>query len=110
MTTEGILQLVEWQGEVPYITRKGKLKPYVGGIPTKRFWDAWKRHKDMIRSIGITLRKVSSGATGEYRIRKGKQIPVRRSQWEVQLWNTGLITGGKPESQPQPECGMECPF
>lgn len=92
MTTESILQTVEWQGEVPYVTKKGKLKPYIGGVPTRRFWAAWKRHKDVVRSMGITLRKLGSEPTGEFRIRKGKQIAIKRSQWEVQLWQTGLLS------------------
>ena len=77
---------VEWQNHEWIETRSGKRKETLKGIPTKGFWNAWKRHKDLLKLSGVTIYAGKAESTGEYRIHKGISYEVKRKAWEVTIW------------------------
>jgi hypothetical protein len=61
---------VKWLTAGTLTTKRGKVKPILGGEPTQLFWTRWKNQVErlQITALGITLKKHSKG------------------QWEVLLW------------------------
>lgn len=61
---------VKWLTAGTLTTKRGKVKPILGGEPTCLFWTRWKNcaHRKSMNGLGITLKKHAKG------------------QWEVLLW------------------------
>ena len=92
MTLETIVALVDWQAVGIHTTRQGKRKPVLTGIPTKRFWEAWKADKLRIRDAGLSLsfekvHKVRETATGQSSRAGGSyRQPRQAKSWTVTAW------------------------
>jgi hypothetical protein len=63
---------VDWQCREKAITRNGKEKDVIKGIPTEAFWGAWKFNRDKVRE--------------ELRLCNASMSRLARGQWEVILW------------------------
>lgn len=101
---------VDWQGIEPYVTRKGKEKPLLTGIPTAAFWRLWKHQKKELKALSITVYPLAreGTGTGEFYQHKGVKKQKKSKQWQVQAWKPELIQGA---SEPEPFVPAEnCPF
>jgi hypothetical protein len=80
-----LLNAIDWQAADTYTTNRGKDKEIITGIPTDPFWKLWKREKDAIKQLGVTL-KCERTPTGKTKTHKGicREVVVKR--WEVILW------------------------
>lgn len=119
MKLEEIAKLVDWQAAEIYTTRNGKKKPVLTGIPTRRFWDAWKASKLELRNAGISLsfekvHKTRETATGQVSRAGGSYRQPRQAKaWTVTAWlnNRNLALADLaglvlPEIQEEPEPAM----
>lgn len=136
MSLETIVALVDWQAVGIHTTRQGKRKPVLTGIPTRRFWDAWKADKLKIRDAGLSLsfekvHKTRETATGRQAMSNGAYKQAKPSKaWTVTAWinprNAQLVSMAgfdMPEDQePEPmgkpidpvtdllSAEIDCPF
>ena len=135
LTLEAIAALVDWQATGIHETRQGKKKPVMTGIPTRKFWDAWKTDKLLIRDAGLSLsfekvHKTRETATGQQAKSNGAYKQARPVKaWQVTAWlghrNARLVDlAGLPwpeetECEPVPhviylpcsdESLIDCPF
>ena len=48
------LDFVQWQGVHPYVTKRGKEKEILVGIPSEMFWRRWHAHQVELRAAYFT--------------------------------------------------------
>ena len=98
---------VEWQGVEAYVTKKGKLKPLLTGIPCQGFWLLWKHEKQAIKELGITIFAEKAEGTGTYRTVRGKSFEVKKKAWVVQSWRPEAFGFSSNGISGQ---AVDCPF
>ena len=99
-----LMKCIEWQAPDIYITKKGKAKGRVCGIPLPGFWLLWKHSKEDIKALGVTIFAGKAEGTGQYKTVKGRSFEIKRKQWEVTLWKPELLGFSSPKIE------IDCPF
>jgi hypothetical protein len=98
---------IEWQGVEAYVTKKGKFKPLLTGIPSQGFWLLWKHEKQAIKELGVTIFAEKAEGTGTYRTVRGKSFEVKKKAWLVQVWRPEAFGFSSKGISGQ---AIDCPF
>lgn len=98
---------IEWQGVEAYVTKKGKFKPLLTGIPGQGFWLLWKHEKQAIKELGVTIFAEKAEGTGTYRTVRGKSFEVKKKAWLVQVWRPEAFGFSSKGISGQ---AVDCPF
>jgi hypothetical protein len=96
---------IDWQGVEAYVTKKGKLKPLLTGIPGQGFWLLWKHEKQSIKELGVTIFAEKAESTGQFKTVRGKSFEIKKKSWIVQAWKPERFGFDVPQVEAE-----DCPF
>ena len=72
---EDVVKTIQWTGDwrVVFVKTKGDHMKVRNGTPTSQFWDLWRKSKDEIKKLGISVKKEEDEEKGT-------------SAWVISYW------------------------